>query len=207
MIAPHGNRPTLLLPDGRNTLYSKKWLKDCAAELSGFTGEQAEDVAAALSFYLQHEHESSVIKLAEIEALLNLCGTKLQSVRGDSYQDPPTSQSEPNTSKKISPPPAHLYLADIAISAGSTYEIGFFEKLHKALAHPNVSQSTELHVWGLHTAINYMINASSTESQDDSSQSAERRQRALEKEIRAMVQNHRSKGACCAPLETIYEEQ
>jgi len=171
MISPYGARPILLLPDGRNTLYTKDWLNQCAKELAGFTGEDASNVAAALAFYLQHEHQSSVIELKEIEALLKSCSSQLTEVN--------TSSTRTLTKTEISVPPQHIYLSDLAQEAGTGFQIGFLQLLEKQLEKIRSSLTQIIHIWGLHEGVTQLLPDSTKQFEPIK----QKEQRHLEKEI------------------------
>jgi len=190
MISPHGHRPTLLLPDGRNTLYTKNWLSQCAKQMAGFTGEEASDVAAALSFYLQNEHQSSVIRLEEVEALLKLCSLELGKEEAPLSQ--PTSK---NTPTSVLAPPDHVYLSDLAHEVAEGFVMGFYELLQNKLIQLSDSPTQTVHLWGLNDCINHL---SAHNKETDEAQ-------RLEKELTSMIKSSLGHNAHGEPISIIFE--
>ncbi len=135
MIAFADNLPLVRLSDQRAVKYDRLWLERAVAEAAEGAGYArwwlAPHVAESVTSYLECEFEDNIIAS---QCLRTLVSSVLQVI----------GYPEVARSFKLSEPPVRISLAALAESAGSGYELAFFQELDRTLHRVFSSRTTRV---------------------------------------------------------------
>ncbi|MBE2181135.1 MAG: hypothetical protein IAE97_11760 [Chthoniobacterales bacterium] len=124
MIALADNLPLVRLPDRRAVRFERAWLERAVAEAADHAGYSrwwlAPHVAESVTSYLEREFEDNVIAS---QCLRTLVSSVLQVI---GYPDVARGFRLPE-------PPVRISLTALAESAGTGFELAFFQQLDRAL--------------------------------------------------------------------------
>jgi hypothetical protein len=123
MIAYLEELPLIRFPDGRVWRYESSWLTESlalAAETVGQESWLAPHVAQGVEAYLRRDVQEDILPLADLEAIVRraLCAVGFPEIA--------------NAYESI-PPPTRFSLLDLALAAGSGFELLFFQILSRRL--------------------------------------------------------------------------
>jgi hypothetical protein len=140
VIALSDNLPLVRLPDQRAVRFERAWLERAVAEAADRAGYSrwwlAPHVAESVTCYLEREFEENVIAS---QCLLTLVSSVLQVI---GYPDVARDFRLPEPALRIS-------LATLAESAGTGFELAFFQKLDSALREALDSRSPRVELCDL----------------------------------------------------------
>jgi hypothetical protein len=147
MIAFLDGLPLVTLPDGRNTLFDKRWITASILSAAQEAGHHrwwlAEHIAESVSVYLQRDFEANNVAIPSLsEAVLHV----LESL---GFHDVAEKFHLPD-------PPVSLSLTDLAREAGDGYELAFFGLLGERLQRAANSRSTRVDIHDLSGCVRLM---------------------------------------------------
>ena len=147
MIALLDGMPLVTLPDGRSTLFDKRWITASilyAAEAAGHhRWWLAEHIAESVSVYLHRDFEATTVEIPNlVEAVLHV----LDSL---GFHDVAAHFRLPD-------PPVCLSLTELAREAGDGYELAFFSLLGERLRRAASSKSARLEIHDLSGCVRLM---------------------------------------------------
>lgn len=140
MIALADNLPLVRLPDKRAIKYERSWLERAVAEAAGNAGYSrwwlAPHVAESVTSYLEREFDDNIIASQCLRTLV----TSVLQVIG--YPDVARSF-------KLPEPPVRISLDALARSAGTGFELAFFNELDSALRRVLSTQTARIELCDL----------------------------------------------------------
>jgi len=147
MIAFLDGLPLVTLPDGRNTLFDKRWITASILSAAEEAGHHhwwlAEHIAESVSVYLRRDFEANNVAIPSLsEAVLHV----LESL---GFHDVAEKFHLPD-------PPVSLSLTDLAREAGDGYELAFFGLLGERLQRAANSRSTRVEIHDLSGCVRLM---------------------------------------------------
>jgi len=147
MIAFLDGLPLVTLPDGRNTLFDKRWITASILSAAEEAGHHhwwlAEHIAESVSVYLRRDFEANNVAIPSLsEAVLHV----LESL---GFHDVAEKFHLPD-------PPVSLSLTDLAREAGDGYELAFFGLLGERLQRAANSRSTRVDIHDLSGCVRLM---------------------------------------------------
>jgi len=147
MIAFLDGLPLVTLPDGRNTLFDKRWITASILSAAEEAGHHhwwlAEHIAESVSVYLRRDFEANNVAIPSLsEAVLHV----LESL---GFHDVAEKFHLPD-------PPVSLSLTDLAREAGDGFELAFFGLLGERLQRAANSRSTRVEIHDLSGCVRLM---------------------------------------------------
>jgi len=140
MIALRDGMPLILLPDGRNSGFDKRWITASlrkAAEHAGYhRWWLAEHIAESVSVYLQRDCDENSVPVISLQAAV------LDVLENLGFPDVAAHFQLPE-------PPVNLSLADLVREAGEGYELAFFGLLGNLLQSVAGSHAARLEIHDL----------------------------------------------------------
>ncbi|MFZ4116460.1 MAG: hypothetical protein ACOYK6_07035 [Chthoniobacterales bacterium] len=137
MIALRHGIPLVMTPRGHATCFNKQWITAALKQAAERSGQEhwslSEAITDAIAIYLQQEFEGTIIRLSQLEHVIQ---TLLISLH---HRDVATCFSLPD-------PPIYLSLVDLVQEAGTGYELAFFQLLRKRLQESAESSSLRLEI-------------------------------------------------------------
>jgi hypothetical protein len=140
MIALRDGMPLVVLPDGRNALFEKRWIIAsimAAADRAGYDRWWlAEHIAESVAIYLYRDYSSHCVEIPNLQdAVVNV----LESL----------GFADVAACFELSDPPVSLSLTELAREAGEGYELAFFGLLGERLQRAANSKATRLEIHDL----------------------------------------------------------
>lgn len=144
MIALRQGIPLLMTPNGDAAHFNQEWIKDALDDAAKVAGHEYWSIGRALTdtitMYLQQEFAGSIIKVSELEHLVQKL---LSSLNHDQIA----------ASFFLPDPPVYLSLLDLVLEAGSGYELAFFQLLGKRLQEIAESKSLRVEISDLNPCL------------------------------------------------------
>ncbi len=150
MVCLQDQLPLLKFGNQEAVTYEARWLSDEITKAARKAGHPewffAGDITRAVIEYLRHRFPRNTITIEElygkIERVLEFLGC-----------------DDIARTLEIAPPPVRISLSDIAVDAGSGYELEFFRLLRERLAESEGSGATQILCDGLRSAVKQICSA------------------------------------------------
>jgi hypothetical protein len=147
MIALRDGMPLVTLPDGRSTIFDKRWITASILSAAEEAGHHrwwlAEHIAESVSVYLQRDFDANTVEIPNLtEAVVHVLETL-------GFHDVAERFRLPD-------PPVSLSLTDLAREAGDGYELAFFGLLGERLQRAASSRSTRVEIHDLSGCVRLM---------------------------------------------------
>lgn len=150
MIALPNQLPLLQFGDHEVVQYESRWLKDSITEAARKAGHNdwwfANEIAQAVIEYLRHRFGGTVITIDDlyekIERVLSHLGWR-----------------DIASELEAEPPPIRISLVDVATSAGSGYELNFFQLLQQRIREVASISTGQIQLYGLRDAVKLLCGA------------------------------------------------
>ena len=137
MIALRDGTPLVVLPDGRNTSFDKRWITASLQQAAEHVGHHrwwlAEHIAESVSIYLKRDYDENSVPVNNLQAAV------LEVLEYLGFQDVAEHFSLPD-------PPVSLSLAELVREAGEGYELAFFGLLGNRLQSVALSRTARLEI-------------------------------------------------------------
>ena len=144
MIALRDGTPLVILPDGRNTSFDKRWITTSLQKAAEHVGHHrwwlAEHIAESVSVYLKRDYDENAVPVNSLHAAV------LEVLESLGFQDVAEHFRLPD-------PPLSFSLAELVREAGDGYELAFFGLLGNRLQSVAVSHTTRLEIRDLSTCL------------------------------------------------------